>query len=116
MTASPVAQHIADELAALTAGQPHLSEFMQELANACRRDTDEAARLYQGLQMWGGPGSFADQAGSDLPAEGSARTNELMIQLFEEFERHGIHYDRANMWIGAFRQWRDGNVFGEGAR
>ena len=111
MKASPRAHEIATELAKLTANQLGHSKFIQQLGDACNQDVAEAASLYQSLDMWGGMGSFADEAGVELDAEGKTQVNQLLIELYEEFERQGIHFDRASSWVDAFRMWRDMDVF-----
>jgi hypothetical protein len=98
MTNGAAAASMTQELAALLKDQPHLADFISALGHASSESLEAAAPLYQSLQMWGGPGSVADAAGVDLPPRQQERVAELIVALFDEFERAGIHHDRAPSW------------------
>lgn len=102
---------ITQELAYLLRETPHLAQFANEVGAAFEQGIETAAPLYRSFQMWGGPGSFADSAGVNLPSSTRRRVYELIVELFDEFERAGVRYERAAFWSSAFRSWlRDGLV------
>ena len=112
MTDEKDVKSICEQLAPLLRDTPHLATFVRELGSASAHDPRNAAPLYQSFQLWGGPGSLCDSAGLELPANEQRRMHELIVALFDQFEEAGIHYERANHWVAAFRSWLQDDEFG----
>jgi hypothetical protein len=100
------------ELIVLTSGQPHLSEYLRELRQACETEQEKVQAMVSDFRLWGGPGSVADQAGIDLLPDGQQRVYELLIQLYEQLEANGITDARGASWVDTFRHWSNSAAVG----
>src|SRR5262249_1697288 len=54
--------------------------------------------------LWGGPGSIADQAGSNRTDRRAIES--VLIELGEAQIRLGVTNVRTGMWVKAFRRWQ----------
>lgn len=74
--------------------------------------TDEAcARFACSLELWGGAGSVADQAGIDAQTGESRRfraeIEHTLVGIATEQQRVGLKYPRATSWAQTFQKWAE---------
>ena len=97
------AQHLAEVLE--THGE---TKCAAEVRAALSGNTAQFEAYLRSNELWGGPGSIADQAGM---REGRAQAKRLieraLIELGDEQIRAGIVNVRTASWVKAFRMWAD---------
>jgi hypothetical protein len=68
-------------------------------------------------ELWGGPGSIADQAGMARGRESRRAIEEVLIRLGQEQMRAGRVNSRTSMWTQVFTKWqRDESCAAAGER
>jgi hypothetical protein len=71
---------------------------------------DELMAFLASNELWGGAGSIADQAGSELGRASRRPLEAVLIQLGETQLARGIANPRTRMWIDAFQMWQDEGI------
>ncbi|MDQ8205747.1 hypothetical protein [Pelagicoccus sp. SDUM812003] len=63
-------------------------------------------------ELWGGAGSIADQAGvsTGLGREKRRRIEESLVKLGDAQISKGITNPRTQMWVSAFKKWKESNI------
>tara|TARA_R110002126_G_scaffold291648_1_gene454838 strand:- start:16009 stop:16254 length:246 start_codon:yes stop_codon:yes gene_type:complete len=69
-------------------------------------DTDLTAFL-QSNELWGGPGSIADQAGIDQDRVVRRRIETSLMRLGRCQMVAGVLNARTRMWLNTFQAWQD---------
>ncbi len=85
------------------AGNPDLARMVQ--AAIAASEPDRIAFL-KSNELWGGPGSIADQAGVDSSRHLARKVESALICLGEEQIRLDIVNPRTASWVGAFSVWQ----------
>lgn len=87
--------------------EDHLASLVEEALSA----SDENLRTFlRSNELWGGPGSIADQAGCEGGRKVKQRIESVLIDLGEEQIRDGILNERTGMWVDTFRYWKESGV------
>ena len=91
----------------VTAGDEYLAGLVSE---ALAGSDDSVREFLVSNELWGGPGSVADQAGMTGLRDDSRRAIEAaLVDLGMAQIRAGIVNVRTAMWVGVFQTWqRDG--------
>jgi hypothetical protein len=102
-------QVITDELVLLFArDEPKRAEIARYLYATAAEQPAQIARVYCGLDWWGGSGSMADFVPNDPSVR--RRYLQLLVALVQAFEKAGIPCPRAQSWAETFEQWLNAGI------
>jgi len=75
-------------------------------------DGSESARLafLRSNELWGGPGSIADQAGIEGGRSGRKAIESVLVTLGMKQVQAKVLNERTEMWILAFHQWNNEGI------
>ena len=62
------------------------------------------------LNLWGGPGSFADQGMAGMDREMARAVESAMIELGEALRSSNAANSRMDLWVDTFKKWRDERI------
>jgi hypothetical protein len=114
MSPSEKAASICSQLTEiLSESSPYFAGLACSLGLAAEKGFKYAAPIYRSVDWWGGSGSFADSAGSELPPQQKKDVLRLVADLRDAFHEGGIDFPRADSWANVFRSWLRDGVFGE---
>lgn len=101
-------QHLQDLAKVLSsAGERRLASRVRA---AGRGSEHELRAFLASNELWGGPGSVADQAGVNLPRERVRTIESALIALGEAQMEADILNPRTPMWVSVFREWRQRGI------
>ncbi|MFH1998075.1 MAG: hypothetical protein ABIK28_00275 [Planctomycetota bacterium] len=86
-------------------GESGFSQVIRQALNGSDQDLQE---FLVSNELWGGPGSVADQAGVSLGRDVRRQIEMTLVELGLEQMRKSVVNDRTKTWVNAFRKWREG--------
>lgn len=91
-----------------------IDEREMRYANMVRSAIDgpESARIVflKSNELWGGPGSIADQAGIESGRSGRKVIESVLVDLGMKQIQAKVLNERTEMWVLAFHQWNNGGI------
>jgi hypothetical protein len=82
--------------------------FAAGVEAAASGSSEQRSDYLKSNELWGGPGSIADQAGLRAERGSNRKRLELVLRdLGLEQIRQGIVNPRTSMWVEAFQKWNE---------
>lgn len=81
------------------------SYYAAQIEDALSGTEDDLKAYFVSNELWGGPGSIADQALIET-RESRRNIENILAELGELEMKHGIVNVRTEMWTTTFREWQ----------
>src|ERR1700679_868969 len=113
MSVSSEHDHFRRLLECLAAGRRRGDEprAARSVEDAAAGSSEQRLSFLQSNELWGGPGSIADQSGLGLErGKGRRRIERALQNLGLEQLRLGVVNSRTAMWVKTFSRWAEEGI------
>ena len=90
--------------------QNNESRFVSAVDGAIAGSDERLEAFLVSNELWGGPGSIADEAGVDLGRKGRRPIEAALLRLGDAQLQAGLVNVRTASWVDAFRLWQNQGI------
>ena len=90
--------------------QSNEARFVEYVDGALAESDEGLETFLVSNELWGGPGSIADEAGMDLGREGRRPIEAALVRLGKAQVQGGLVNIRTAGWVDAFQSWQNRGI------
>ncbi len=86
------------------------TQYAAMVCDIVRKDDGTLHTFLMSNELWGGPGSIADQAGAGTSRESRRKIEWALTMLGNEQLQCGVVNPRTSSWVKAFEEWAKNGI------